>query len=66
VNPGDVVRIPINTWHSIKAEQGKIIKYLAIDCFGPDRNPVEPTWDAHVKVICKEQGWDYDKVKSAE
>ena len=63
VGPGDVVRIPVGEWHSIEADSGNILRYLAIDCFGSIRNEDEPTWDAHVRVLCKEQGWDYSSVK---
>jgi quercetin dioxygenase-like cupin family protein len=62
VAPGDVIRIPVNTWHTVKADNDETIKYLAIDCFGTIRNVDEPTWDSHVRVLCKEQGWDYEKV----
>lgn len=62
VSPGDVVRIPVGEWHTIIADEGENIKYLAIDCFGEIRNVDEPTWDSHVRVLCKEQGWDYDSV----
>jgi mannose-6-phosphate isomerase-like protein (cupin superfamily) len=60
---GDIVRIPVGEWHSIEANEGTVLKYLAIDCFVSIRNEEEPTWDAHVRVLCKEQGWDYDTVK---
>ena len=63
VGTGDVVRIPVGEWHSIKAGQGTLLRYLAIDCFGSIRNEDEPTWDSHVRVLCREQGWDYDSVK---
>jgi mannose-6-phosphate isomerase-like protein (cupin superfamily) len=63
VKTGDIVRIPVGVWHSIEADPGKVLRYLAVDCFGSIRNEEEPTWDAHVKVLCKEQGWDYDTVK---
>lgn len=63
VEPGDVVRIPVSTWHSVKANKGKALKYLAIDCFGNERNSDEPTWESHVRVLCKEQGWDFESVK---
>ena len=63
VNIGDVVRIPKGVFHSIKAKNKTILKYLAVDCFGYKRNKDERTWDEHVKVLCKEQGWDYDKVR---
>lgn len=62
VSPGDVVRVPVGEWHSIEANPSGILKYLAIDCFGDIRNEDEPTWDSHVRVLCKEQGWDYNKV----
>lgn len=62
VASGDVVRIPVGAWHSIKADQGDTLVYLAIDCFGGIRNQDEPTWDSHVRVLCKEQGWDYETV----
>jgi quercetin dioxygenase-like cupin family protein len=63
VRTGDIIRIPLGEWHSIEADSGEILKYVAIDCFGSVRNENEPTWDAHVKVLCKEQGWDYNTVK---
>lgn len=62
VEPGDVVRIPVGTWHSIKADKNNTLKYIAIDCFGGIKNQDEPTWDSHVRVLCKEQGWDYNSV----
>jgi hypothetical protein len=50
-------------WHSIKAESAKDLRYLAIDCFGKAGHFAdEPTFDEHVKVLCREQGWDYDTV----
>ena len=62
VKPGDVVRIPPSSIHSIRAEGGNRLKYLAIDCFIANRTYDEPTWDDHVKVMCREQGWDYKNV----
>jgi mannose-6-phosphate isomerase-like protein (cupin superfamily) len=35
IKPGDVVRIPVATWHTIKADRGMRIRYLTVDCFGP-------------------------------
>jgi mannose-6-phosphate isomerase-like protein (cupin superfamily) len=63
VKPGDIVRIPPKTFHSIQALGGKSLRYLAIDCFLNGRPTIEPTWDAHVKVLCREQGWDYKQVQ---
>lgn len=62
VVPRDLVRIPVGDWHSIKAGPEDTLKYLAINCFGSIRNPGEPTWDSHVRVLCREQGWEYDSV----
>lgn len=63
VKPGDVVRIPVSTFHSIEADKEKTLRYLCVDCFG-DRPTAEPTWDDHVKVLCETNGWDYSKVVS--
>lgn len=63
VKPGDIVRIPPRMLHSIQAVGGKPLRYLAIDCFLNGRPKAEPTWDSHVKVLCREQGWDYGRVR---
>ena len=62
VQPGDLVRIPPSTLHSIQADNGALLRYLAIDCFVEGRPAAEPTWDSHVRVMCRQNGWDYDKV----
>jgi mannose-6-phosphate isomerase-like protein (cupin superfamily) len=62
VKPGDVVRIPIGVFHRIFCEGGEPLRYLAIDCFPGGRPGAEPTWDAHARVMCRENGWDYSKV----
>ena len=64
VKPGDVVRMPLSTFHSIRPDSDEAIEYLSIDCFG-SKTPLEPTWDEHARVMCKENGWDYDKVVSS-
>lgn len=61
IEPGDVVVVPPVTWHSIQAGDHPV-RYLAIDCFCSERKKLEPTWDDHVKTLCKEQGWNYDEV----
>lgn len=63
VKPGDVVRIPVGTWHRIFCEGEKPLRYLAIDCFPGGRPAAEPTWDSHVHVMCQNNGWDYAKVR---
>ncbi len=44
VSPGDVVRIPPHTWHSIRATGDATLRYLAIDAFLGGRPKDEPTW----------------------
>ncbi len=62
VGPGDVVRIPPRTFHSIRCNGAETLKYLSIDCFVGGRPFAEPTWDSHVREMCREQGWNYDDV----
>ncbi len=62
VNPGDVVRIPVATLHTIHCTSPDPLRYLAIDCFPGGRPTAEPTWDTHVQAICREQGWDYSEI----
>ena len=64
VNPGDVVRIPPSTLHSIRCLSDSTLTYLAVDCFPAGRPDAEPTWDDHVKTVCGQQGWDYNQVVS--
>jgi mannose-6-phosphate isomerase-like protein (cupin superfamily) len=61
VKPGDVVLVPPGTWHSIRAVGGPM-RYLAVDCFSGQRPKLEPTWDAHVRAMCRERGWSYREV----
>ena len=63
VQPSDVVRIPPRTLHSIQCHGRKPLRYLAVDCFVAGRPAAEPTWDSHVKVLCRQQGWDYRQVR---
>lgn len=62
VRVGDVVRIPPRTLHSIQCHGKKPLTYLAVDCFVAGRPKSEPTWDAHARVLCRQQGWDYKKI----
>ena len=62
VRPGQVVRIPIGTIHSIRPKGDTLIRYLSIDCFFGPRKSAEPTWEDHVLAMCQEQGWDFDRV----
>jgi mannose-6-phosphate isomerase-like protein (cupin superfamily) len=62
VKTGDVVRIPPSTFHKIVAEGGKRMRYVGVDCFVGGRPKAEPTWDSHIQVLCKQNGWDFNKV----
>jgi mannose-6-phosphate isomerase-like protein (cupin superfamily) len=62
VRPRDVIRIPPATLHSIQCTGTKPLRYLAVDCFVGGRPEDEPTWDSHVKVLCRQQGWNFDQV----
>ena len=63
VAPGDVVRIPRYTPHRILCEGAAPLVYLSVDCFAVGRPAAEPTWESHVRVMCKQNGWDFDKVR---
>lgn len=62
VKPGDVVRIPPSTLHSIQCQGNSTLTYLAVDCFPSGRPDAEPTWDDHVKTVCRQNDWDYEQV----
>jgi mannose-6-phosphate isomerase-like protein (cupin superfamily) len=63
VKPGDVVRIPPSTYHRIFCDGAAPLRYLSVDCFVGGRPHDEPTWDSHVKGICKLNGWDFSAAK---
>ncbi len=63
VKPGDVVRIPPSTYHRIFCDGGKPLRYLSVDCFVGGKPNEEPTWESHVRAICRLNGWDFEKVK---
>src|SRR5512140_3234622 len=54
VNPGDVVRIPPHTFHSIQCTGGEPLHYLSVDCFVGGKPQAEPTWDSHVRSACEQ------------
>jgi quercetin dioxygenase-like cupin family protein len=62
VMPGDLVRIPAHTPHRIRCEGTEALVYLSIDCFLHGRPAAEPTWESHVRVMCTQNGWNFDKV----
>ena len=62
VKPTQIVRIPVKTCHSVRPKGDRPVRYICIDCLGADREGKEPTWEEHVKVMCNEQGWDFNTV----
>lgn len=63
IKPGDVVRIPPDTWHMIVNDGDQVIRYLSVDAFPGGRPTDEPTWDDHVRGNCRLHGWDFAEVK---
>ncbi len=66
INPGDVVRIPVSTWHTVHCLGDQPLRYLAVDCFIAGRPAAEPTWDDHVRVVCQQQGWDFETIRTGQ
>jgi mannose-6-phosphate isomerase-like protein (cupin superfamily) len=65
VRPTLVVRVPPGTVHTLRAKGGKPVRYLCVDCFCGSKPAREPTWDDHAKAICKEQGYDYNRITAS-
>ncbi len=65
VEPGDVVRIPPSTYHRIQCNSAQPLRYLSVDCFVGGKPKEEPTWESHVRVVCKQNGWEFGKVTLA-
>jgi mannose-6-phosphate isomerase-like protein (cupin superfamily) len=61
--PGDLVRIPPGTWHKVPCVGDEALRYLVVDVFPGGRPAAEPTWEAHVRVVCEGNGWAFDDVK---
>lgn len=66
VGPGDVIRIPPHTLHRIICTSRKPLRYLVVDCFVNGRPLAEPTWDRHVSVVCKNNGWNFKDVRGTQ
>lgn len=63
VGRGDLVRIPAGTYHAMRAVAGTRVVYLSIDCFLSGSSRTEPTWESHVRVMCRDNGWSIDDVR---
>jgi mannose-6-phosphate isomerase-like protein (cupin superfamily) len=63
VKAGDLVRIPPRTYHRIRANGARRLVYLSVDCFPGGRPQDEPTWESHVRAMCANNGWDFEKVR---
>jgi mannose-6-phosphate isomerase-like protein (cupin superfamily) len=62
VKPSQVVKIPPKTLHTVSAKGKKALRYICIDCFCGDKKADEPTWEAHVHAICREQGYAFKDI----
>lgn len=62
IKPSQVVKIPPGTLHSVRTKGEKNLRYICVDCFCLNRKNNEPTWEAHVKVLCRQQGYDFNDV----
>ena len=61
--PGQVIRIPPHTLHRVTAISKEGVQYLSVDCFPNGFDPNETTWDSHVLAMCKNYGWDFEKIR---
>ena len=57
IRAGDVVLTRRNILHSVENNGDAVLRYLAVDVFVGERPPDEPTWDAHVAALCRQNGW---------
>lgn len=64
VKPGDLVRIPVHAYHRITCTGSQPLRYLSVDAFVEGRSKAEPTWESHVRVLCEQFGWDFDRVRT--
>jgi mannose-6-phosphate isomerase-like protein (cupin superfamily) len=60
---GDFVRTPPGTYHAVRCTGSSRFVYLSIDCFTAGPPAEEPTWDSHVRAMCRLNGWDFDAVR---
>jgi mannose-6-phosphate isomerase-like protein (cupin superfamily) len=60
---GDFVRTPPGMPHSVRCTGSSRFVYLSIDCFTAGPPADEPTWESHVRVLCQQNGWDFDAVR---
>ncbi len=63
IQPRDLVRIPPHTHHRVQCDSAEPVVYLSVDCFVEGKSVDEPTWDSHVRTMCAQNGWDFDRVK---
>lgn len=66
VQPRDLVRIPPHTHHRIHCTSAEPVVYLSVDCFAGGKPADEPTWESHVRTLCAQNGWDFDRIKGVK
>ena len=64
LRPSDVAKVPPQTLHFVKATGAASLRYLCVDCFCQNGKRSEPTWDEHVRAVCRQQGYSYEDVIS--
>jgi mannose-6-phosphate isomerase-like protein (cupin superfamily) len=64
VRAGDLIRIPPGTHHRVLCHGQDRLVYLSIDCFLGGRPKDEPTWESHLRVVCRQQGWDFKTIRA--
>jgi hypothetical protein len=60
---GNQPYIPPHTLHRIECRGDRPLRYLSVDCFVGGKPAAEPTWESHVRVMCSQNGWDFEKVR---
>lgn len=67
IQPGDLARVPPGTAHRILCTGKRSMRYLSVDAFvGGLASRPEPTWESHVRAMCREYGWDFGKIRVAQ
>lgn len=62
VKPQHLVRIPPKVWHVIHSDGQERLVYLCVNCFVNGRPAEEPTWESHVRGLCRQSGVDFESV----
>ena len=64
VAAGNLVRIPPGTHHRVLCQGSEPLVYLNVGCFVAGKPVDEPTWETHLRTVCKENGWDFEATRN--